>query len=163
MPNVVRLKQHLNFNQGGQAANACPHCADSLPYIRPGGTHLEINSLGRLHSAHGERTTRCTSVQFGHILFQSLSLHFIYLCFPHFDSATGWQLRSGSRKKEARKKEKLTNTELLTSATVQVAPIEPSAFTRKSMPKRLPPPAANGKKHARLKINKKRTLSTHKG
>lgn len=58
MPNVVRLKQHLNFNQGGQAANACPHCADSLPYIRPGGTHLEINSLGRLHSAHGERTTR---------------------------------------------------------------------------------------------------------
>lgn len=80
---------------GGQCLS--PLCR-LLPLHKAQQAHLEINSLGRLHCAHEKRPTGCMSVQFGHTLFQFLLLHFIYLCFPHYDFATGWQLYSDSKK-----------------------------------------------------------------
>lgn len=75
-----------------KTANACPHCADSLPYISQSlKTHLEINSSSiRPQSANGKRlhkwTTHCTSIWFGRILFQSCRPHFICHCFPQLIS-----------------------------------------------------------------------------
>lgn len=75
-----------------RTASACSHCADSLPYISQGlKRHLEISSSNiRPPSAHGKRphkrTTRCTSVWFGHSLFHSCRPHFMCHCFAHLIS-----------------------------------------------------------------------------